>query len=98
MVCTYQVSPVSEMLKFLHHYLLQQFEVSDGDSRGTADVESLVRQTIINALIMHVEWTHLSETFIRFLVVGCTRVRPEGRWVHAESLGSLGFALGVVPR
>ena len=29
-------------------------------------------------------------------VFGFTRVRPEGRWVHAGSLGSLRFALRVV--
>ena len=29
-------------------------------------------------------------------VIGCTRVRPRGRWVHVMSLGSLGCVLGVV--
>ena len=31
-----------------------------------------------------------------FRVVGFSRVRPRGSWVHLVSLGSLGFALVVV--
>ena len=44
-------------------------------------------------------WVHFVSPWGSFSssgVIGFTRIRPRGRWVHPSSLDSLRFAMGVV--